>query len=178
MFPFPFSRSLSPNYSFSLAHRFFFLIHHQLTPFFFFVCFVAPSCQCVKFHPNSNYLATGSTDKSLRLWDLSSGDTVRIFTGHRGAITSIALSPDGRTLASAAEDNNIILWDIASSRRLSTFSGHKKPVWSLDFSAEGTLLASGSSDQTVKLWDCTGSVRGSFDGMDIDGHPDQVSSRE
>ena len=39
--------------------------------------------QCVQFHPNTNYVATGSTDRSVRLWDVQHGDCVRIFTGHK-----------------------------------------------------------------------------------------------
>ncbi len=57
--------------------------------------------QCVKFHPNCNYVATGSSDRSIRLWEVNSGSCVRIFTGHYGAIYSLAFSPDGRILASA-----------------------------------------------------------------------------
>lgn len=44
---------------------------------------LSTSLQCVKFHPNGNYLATGSTDKSCRLWDVQTGECVRIFLGHR-----------------------------------------------------------------------------------------------
>lgn len=55
------------------------------------------------FHPNSLYLATGSGDWTCRLWDVQKGTCVRVFVGHQGAISSIALSPDGRYLASAGE---------------------------------------------------------------------------
>lgn len=59
--------------------------------------------QCVRFHPNSLYLATGSSDWTCRLWDMQRGTTVRVFIGHQGAITSLAISPDGRYLASAGK---------------------------------------------------------------------------
>lgn len=59
------------------------------------------AAQCVTFHPNSLYLATGSSDRTCRLWDVQRGACVRIFTGHTGAVGSIAISPDGRYLASA-----------------------------------------------------------------------------
>lgn len=59
--------------------------------------------QCVKFHPNSLYLATGSSDRSCRLWDVQKGTCVRVFVGHGGPVTTIAMSPDGRYLASAGE---------------------------------------------------------------------------
>ena len=64
-----------------------------------FVCVLSP--QVVKFHPNGNYVATGSCDKSVRLWDVINGNCVRIFTGHKAATHALAFSPDGKLLASA-----------------------------------------------------------------------------
>ncbi len=61
--------------------------------------------QCVRFHPNSLYLATGSSDNSCRLWDVQRGACIRLFLGHSDAVTSMAISPDGRTLASAGKES-------------------------------------------------------------------------
>jgi WD40 repeat protein len=57
--------------------------------------------QCVGFHPNSLYLATGSSDWTARLWDVHRGTCVRVFIGHQGIVSCLALSPDGRYLATA-----------------------------------------------------------------------------
>ena len=48
--------------------------------------------QCVQFHPNSNYVATGSTDRTVRLWDVLSGNCVRVMTGHKVGKTCHFLS--------------------------------------------------------------------------------------
>lgn len=57
--------------------------------------------QRVKFHPNSNYVVTGSNDKCVRLWDIHSGNCVRLFPGHFGTVYSLAVSPCGRFMASS-----------------------------------------------------------------------------
>ena len=54
----------------------------------------------MEFHPNSNYVVTGSTDRTCRLWDVSNGDCVRVFQGHSEAVHCVAFSSDGNYLAS------------------------------------------------------------------------------
>ncbi|PKU85694.1 Dynein assembly factor with WDR repeat domains 1 [Dendrobium catenatum] len=113
--------------------------------------------QCVQWHANCNYIATGSSDKTVRLWDVQTGESVRIFIGHRSMILSLAMSPDGRYMASGDEDGTIMMWDLSTGRCVSPLMGHNSCVWTLAFSGEGTVLASGSADGTVKLWDVTSS---------------------
>jgi transcription initiation factor TFIID subunit 5 len=71
------------------------------------IVLVSPSylifMQCLQFHPNSLYIATGSSDRTARLWDVQRGSCVRVFIGHQGSISSMAISPDGRYLASAGK---------------------------------------------------------------------------
>lgn len=89
--------------------------------------------QCVQWHVNCNYIATGSSDKTVRLWDVQSGECMRIFTGHCGMVLSLAMSSDGRYMASGDEDGAILMWDLGSGRCVTPLMGHTGCVWSLTF---------------------------------------------
>ena len=116
------------------------------------------------------YLATGSSDWTARLWDVQRGSCVRVFLGHQGSISTLAMSPDGRYLATAGkiivhllvyfnltvspgEDLAINLWDMGSGKRVKKMTGHTASIYSLAFSAESSTLLSGGADWTVRCWD-------------------------
>lgn len=87
----------------------------------------------MQWHVNCNYIATGSSDKTVRLWDVQSGECVRVFIGHRSMILSLAMSPDGRYMASGDEDGTIMMWDLSSGCCVTPLVGHTSCVWSLAF---------------------------------------------
>ena len=97
--------------------------------------------------------ATGSADRTCRIWDVQRGACVRLLTGHDGAVTSLAISPDGRYLASGSDDLTIKLWDIGTGRAIKTLVGHMARIDALAFSNESTVLLSGGADRTVRVWD-------------------------
>jgi small GTP-binding protein len=101
-------------------------------------------------------LASGSYDKSIRLWEPSwdgkTSELTQILQGHTAYITSVAWSPDGRALASCAEDKSIRLWDPETGRQTMILEGHTEAVTCVSFSFDGQLLASKSRDGTVRLW--------------------------
>jgi len=107
--------------------------------------------------PNGHWLATGSRDTSIRLWDLLSKNPAKnsiVLNGHRQVITAIAISPDGRFLASGDWGGVIRLWDLRDVPvELDILYGQASAITTLVFSPDGNWLASGSSDTTIALWD-------------------------
>ena len=74
--------------------------------------------------PDGRQVVSGSDDKTLRVWDLASGETVRTLSGHTGAVWAVAVTPDGRQAVSGSEDNTLRVWDLASGETVRTLSGH------------------------------------------------------
>ncbi len=106
----------------------------------------------IAFSPDNTQLAVGS---SIGVWiyDIQTGKTLDLLTGHTARVYSVCFSPDGSILASGSYDQTIKLWDLRTGEIITTLSGHGRSVYSVCFSPDGSLLASGSSDYTIKLWD-------------------------
>ena len=107
------------------------------------------------FKPNSYQLASGSSDDTIRIWDVGDNNNlrhVRTLRGHTDNVTSVAWSPDGRTLASGSHDGMVRLW-ANNGINFAILRGHAGWVTCVAWSPDGSILASGSHDNTIRIWD-------------------------
>jgi WD40 repeat protein len=115
------------------------------------------AANCVAFSPSGNRVASGSSDKTVRIWDASSGAEL-ICLEHTDWVTSVAFSPDDNRVASGSRSGIVRLWDANSASELACLEGHTSWVTRVVFSPDGRRLASGSHDKTVRLWDLASGV--------------------
>ncbi|QLE42135.1 protein kinase [Nostoc sp. C052] len=150
----------------------------------------------IAISPDGQFIASGSNDKTIKLWQVATGKLVRQLgrwsSSHSSMVHSVAFSPisanfsyqgdSGKStgvtdlsrgiLASGSWDNTIKLWDINTGKEIRTLTGHANWVNSVAFSPDGKFLASGSADCTIKLWQ----VGTGIEIQTLTGHSDAVSS--
>ncbi|MGB3509705.1 MAG: serine/threonine-protein kinase [Microcoleaceae cyanobacterium] len=110
--------------------------------------------------PEGYILISGSDDKTIKLWNLKTGQLLHRFFGHTAEIYGIAISGDGRRVISGGDDRTILAWNLPKKTiadRFYSYSGspysHRAGgIFSVAISPDGNIVASASADQTIKLW--------------------------
>ena len=100
----------------------------------------------------SSLLAVGREDGRIEILDLETGELLRHFGAHAGAIYDIAFHPEGARLASASVDTSIRIWDHEEGLEVLRLEGHESYVRGIAFSPDGRDLASASGDNSIRIW--------------------------
>ncbi len=113
--------------------------------------------------PDGRRIASGGSDKTVKLWEAESGRLLSSLTSHESSVSTVAWAPDGRRIASGGDDKTVKLWEAESGRLLSSLQGHESSIFSVAWAPDGRRIASASYDKTVRLWDAeTGKKSGVF----------------
>lgn len=100
-------------------------------------------------------LASASFDGQIKLWDLQTGELIRLLSEKAGVIYAIALNPDAEILASGSSDLTVKVWELETGALIESFKEHTGSIRSVAISPDGETLASGSFDQTIKILSLT-----------------------
>ncbi len=111
--------------------------------------------RAVSFFPNGFSFASGSYDRTLRLWNVRDNQPFETLSKHFGSISginAIAVHPNGNTFAAGCIDKSVKLWNFRSGQPINNLEGHDGQVYSVAYSPNGKTLVSASADKTIKLW--------------------------
>lgn len=103
--------------------------------------------------PGGQTLVSGSSDNTIKIWSLQTGELLRTLEGHTSFVNSVTVSPDGQTLISGGADRTVRLWQMQTGELLRTLEGHTSFVNVVVVSHNGQTLFSGSADGEVIVWD-------------------------
>jgi WD40 repeat protein len=103
--------------------------------------------------PDGRRAVSASADRTLRVWDLETGETLRTLSGHTYWVTAVAVTPDGRRAVSASEDQTLRVWDVETGETVRTLTGHASGVSDVAVTPNGRRAVSASDDETLRVWD-------------------------
>lgn len=128
----------------------------------------------VAITPDEKYVVTGSADKTVRLWDATTGKEVRKFIGHTGKVTGVAIvsDEDGTYIFSSSDDGTVREWDLEKGTEIGQLVGHTGPVTSVR--SNGIIVVTTGADKTVRVWDASKRTEYKV----LTGHTDVVTSAD
>ncbi|KAF8445679.1 U3 small nucleolar RNA-associated protein [Boletus edulis BED1] len=110
----------------------------------------------VRFGKTERVLATGSSDKTVKLWNLEDFTCVKTFEGHTNSVLRVDFINHGTHLVSSGSDGLVKLWNVKEETCVTTLDNHEDKVWALAISTDEATIVSGAADSVVTFWqDCT-----------------------
>ncbi|HWG43955.1 MAG TPA: WD40 repeat domain-containing serine/threonine-protein kinase [Gemmataceae bacterium] len=125
----------------------------------------------VAFSGDGKRALTASADKSVRLWDVASGETIHILNGHTQMVWSVAFSPDGKRAVSAGYDSTVRVWDLDKGEQLRAITGYPGAVRRAVFTADGRQVIAAGMGKSVRRCDAmTGAEVSQYAGSQADNY--------
>lgn len=126
--------------------------------------------RCASVDVSNEWFVTGSADRTVKVWDLASGQLKLTLPGHVASVRAVVVSPRHPYLFSASEDKEIKCWDLEYNRVIRNYHGHLSAVYTLSLHPTIDVLVSGGRDSSVRVWD----MRTKKQIHLLEGHSDTV----
>lgn len=108
---------------------------------------------CVDFSADGGTIASGGSDRALRLWNAQSGECERTLQGHQAFISALAWHPTEPVIVTASADGTARLWNFVEGRSVHVFEGHRGPIRSVAVAAGGRMALTAGQDGLIGVWD-------------------------
>jgi pleiotropic regulator 1 len=103
--------------------------------------------------PNNQWFASGAGDRTIKIWDLATGNLRLTLTGHISTVRGLAISPRHPYLFSCGEDKMVKCWDLETNKVIRHYHGHLSGVYTLALHPTLDVLVTGGRDGVARVWD-------------------------
>lgn len=123
--------------------------------------------------PDNRLFSTASQDRTVKVWDLETGESVGVLRGHKRGVWTVKFSQYDKVIATGSGDKTVKMWSLADYGCMKTFEGHTNSVLKVAFVTKGQQVVSAGGDGLVKVWDVKGEGECT---STLDNHEDKVWS--
>jgi len=128
--------------------------------------------RCICVEPGNEWFATGAGDRTVKIWDLASGELKITLTGHISPVRGIAVSDRHPYMFTVGEDKLVKCWDLETNKVMRHYHGHLSGVYACALHPTLDVLCTGGRDSSVRVWD----IRSKNQIFCLSGHKDTVGS--
>jgi len=127
--------------------------------------------RCLAFEPGNQWFATGSGDRTIKIWDLGSAKLKLTLTGHISTVRGLVVSQRQPYLFSCGEDKQVKCWDLEQNKVVRHYHGHLSACHAIDLHPTLDIVASCGRDMVARIWD----MRSKANVMTLSGHKNTVA---
>ncbi len=127
----------------------------------------------VAFSRDGKYLVSASRDKTVKLWEVSTGREIRTFIEHTETVTTAQFDSSGTQIITGGADNLVKIWEVATGKELATLKGHQDLITFACFSPDDKFIFSGGYDWKARIWNAKTKKK----TIDFDVNPDKGGAK-